>query len=146
MLLLPCTFMLLNIVCKYARRDSRVEPVCLCSSMHMHELSYDKSTDFVCLHFFRLLLFLSLSLPPSRSTSRHPPCLSLPSTFSFSLSLFFIFSFSFLRLDARICPYRSVVCTRTNAHAEVATTLYSLFSSSSLGCGRIASFFVTIMV
>lgn len=60
-----CTYALY--VCRsrdYKLASIHVWSLCLCSTMHMHQLSYDKSTDFVSLSSFPPS-FSSLSLPPS---------------------------------------------------------------------------------
>lgn len=156
MLLLPCTFIysprLACCVCVYAcvyacvrdhkRASIHVWSLCLYSTMHMHQLSYDKSTDFVSIFFLHLFLLIP-SLPPSLPTY-------LPSTHSHSLSLspsvFRLFFLAFLRLaqHIRVRVSRFPVCTRTRRTHRQLQPLSVLFYSHPRR--SIVGFFVTVMV
>lgn len=81
--------------CTRSRLD-HVWSLCLYSTMHMHQLSYDKSTDFVSI-FFLSVFFFSSPLPspshlPTYLPSTHSHSLRL--SVSLPLPLFSAFSFS----------------------------------------------------
>lgn len=158
MLLLPCTFIyslrLACCVCVYAcvyacvrdhkRASIHVWSLCLYSTMHMHQLSYDKSTDFVSIFFLSIFFFsFSPSLLPYLPTS-------LLSTHSHSLSLspsvFRLFFLAFLRLaqHIRVRVSRFPVCTRTRLTHRQLQPLSVLFYSHPRR--SIVGFFVTVMV
>lgn len=147
MLLLPCTFIyslrLACCVCVYAcvyacvrdhkRASIHVWSLCLYSTMHMHQLSYDKSTDFVSIFFLSIFFF---SFPPSLLPYLPTSLLRTP-TLSLSLSL------RFPPFLSRVSPSSAThTCTcfsfpSVHTHAThtptIATALRTLlFSSSSL--------------
>lgn len=119
-----CTYALY--VCRsrdYKLASIHVWSLCLCSTMHMHQLSYDKSTDFVSLSSF----------PPSFSSPSLPPFYALP--LSPSLSVFRLFFLAFLRL-AQQCRVRVRLVSQC-AHARGAHTE---------NCNRSPCSFILILV
>lgn len=125
----------------HARASIHVWSLCLYSTMHMHQLSYDKSIDFVSIFFLSVFFFSSpppLPFPPTYL----PPFYALPLPPSLGVSpspsVFRLFFLAFLRLAQRVyvctCFSRFPVCTRTTTHTpRIATALRTLlFSSSSL--------------
>lgn len=135
-----CTYVRLYALYVCRSRDYKLASIhvwslCLCSTMHMHQLSYDKSTDFVSLSSF----------PPSFSSLSLPPFLyALP--LSPSLSVFRLFFLAFLRLAQQscTCTSRFPVCTRTRRTHRELQPLSVLFYSHPRR--SIVGFFVTVMV
>lgn len=135
----------------HARASIHVWSLCLYSTMHMHQLSYDKSTDFVSIFFLSVFFFSSpppLPFPPTYL----PPFYALPLPPSLGVSpspsVFRLFFLAFLRLAQRVyvctCFSRFPVCTRTRPIHRELQPLSVLFYSHPRR--SIVGFFVTVMV